>query len=259
MSRKLTARRTLAMSEQMTATDQPPLSIRLKIAPASMARAQRWGDYFFACSLQDALKDRGHSVEIDARDQWYADTTPGGVDLVLRGYGGFEPMLGRASLLWVISHPGNLDAQEMNRYHHVFTAAGGGLRKLRRVVGGGRVSHLFQATDPLIMQPYQPDTGDATVEPGSILFVGVDRRGGRPALNMAAQCGYDVALWGKGWDRHPTLSHMARGAFIPNGELGRHYAAAGVVLERSLARHAAERTGVQPGVRRAGLRRTTGV
>ena len=47
---------------------------------------------------------------------------------------------------------------------------------------------------------------------------------------MAEQCGYDVALWGKGWDRHPTLSRMARGAFIPNEDLGRYYAAAGVVL-----------------------------
>jgi|Cruoilmetagenom7_1024161.scaffolds.fasta_scaffold01801_10 hypothetical protein len=214
----------------MSVPDQTPLSIRLKIAPANMARAQRWGDYFFACSLQNALEDRGHSVEIDARDQWYVDTAPGGVDLVLRGYGGFEPIPGRASLLWVISHPGNLDAQEMASYHHIFTAAGGGLRKLRRMVGGGRVSHLFQATDPQIMQPYDPDIGDMAVEPGAILFVGIDRRGGRPALRMAEQCGYNVALWGKGWEQHPTLSPMARGAFIPNGELGRHYAAAGVVL-----------------------------
>ncbi|QPH55936.1 CgeB family protein [Pontivivens ytuae] len=201
-----------------------PLSIRLKIAPTNMARAQRWGDFFFARSLGEALKARGHSVEIDARDQWYADRTPGGVDLVLRGFGGFEPIPGRAALMWMISHPGNVQLEEMKAYHHVFTAAGGGLRRLRIALGRGRISHLFQATDPQIMRPR-----DVPVD-GSMLFVGINRRGGRPALAMAERCGYEVALWGNGWEEHPNFSRFARGSFIPNEELGAYYSAAGVVL-----------------------------
>ena len=201
-----------------------PLSIRIKIAPVTLARAQRWGDYFFARSLQDALIARGHEVHIDARDQWAADVTPGGVDLVLRGYGGFEPKPGRVSLLWIISHPGNVKGEEMKAFDHVFTASARGQRALRRLLGRGRVSQLSQATDPQIMQPYE-------VEPdGSMLFVGVNRRGGRPALDMAERCGYDVALWGKGWASHERFSRFVRGAFLPNDTLGRHYAGAGVVL-----------------------------
>ena len=209
------------LSELITA----PLSIRIKIAPLNMARAKRWGEYFVALSLQSAFRELGHNVEIDTRDKWYEDTSPGGVDLVLRGFGGFEPIPDRAAMMWVISHPGNLKVEEMKAYHYVFSAAGSGLRSLRHDLGRGRISHLFQATDPKIMQPY-----DIDIKKGSILFVGIDRRGGRPSLRMAEQCGYDVDLWGSGWSAHPTLSRMAKGSFIPNEELGQHYAAAGVVL-----------------------------
>jgi len=206
------------------ASDPAPLSIRIKIAPINLARAQRWGDYFFACSLQLALRGRGHTVEIDARDTWQDDTTPGGVDLVLRGFGGFQPIPDRTSLLWIISHPGNVKPDEMKEYDHVFTASARGQRGLRRLLGRGRVSQLLQATDPAIMQPY-----DVTPD-GSMLFVGVNRRGGRPALDMAERCGYDVALWGKGWDQDPRFAPFLRGTYLPNDTLGQSYASAGVVL-----------------------------
>ncbi|WP_316015317.1 glycosyltransferase [Roseobacter sp. HKCCA0434] len=201
-----------------------PLSIRIKIAPKNMARAMRWGDYFFARSLMAALAARGHEVGIDARDGWDVHTEPGGVDLVLRGFGGYVPKPGRTSLMWIISHPGNVPAEEMTGYDHVFSASGRGQRALRRAVGGSRVSRLHQATDPAIMRPREDpiDSG--------MLFVGINRRGGRPALAMAERCGYEVALWGNGWEDHDRFGRFFRGAFIPNEDLGRHYAGAGVVL-----------------------------
>lgn len=208
----------------MPEADQSPLSIRIKIAPVNLARAQRWGDYFFARSLQDALSARGHTVGIDARDAWQTDTTPGGIDLVLRGFGGFEPIPGRISMLWIISHPGNVRGEEMLEYDHVFTASGRGQRALRRLLGRGRVSQLLQATDPEIMRPYDVESD------GSMLFVGVNRRGGRPSLDMALRCGYDVKLWGKGWVGHERFAPFLQGQFLPNGTLGQHYSGAGVVL-----------------------------
>lgn len=214
----------LSVTDVNMTTSQDPLSIRIKIAPVNLARAQRWGDYFFARSLQTALRSRGHDVEIDARDTWQNDVTPGGVDLVLRGFGGFQPIPGRASLLWIISHPGNVKPDEMKAYDHVFTASARGQRGLRRLLGRGRVSQLLQATDPAIMQPYEVKLD------GSMLFVGVNRRGGRPALSMAQHCGYDVALWGKGWNADPRFTPFLRGTYLPNDTLGQSYAAAGVVL-----------------------------
>lgn len=202
-----------------------PLSIRIKIAPANMARAARWGDYFFACSLRDALAVQGHDVAIQARDEWYADTTPGGIDLVLRGFGGYEPIPGRISMMWVISHPGSLQTEELQLYDYIFTASLKHHRPLRKVCGATKVSQLLQACDPAIMRPDQPDT-----VPSDMLFVGINRRGGRPALRMAHNCGYTVDLYGTGWDAHEDYARYFKGHHIPNTELGRHYGGARVVL-----------------------------
>lgn len=201
------------------------LSIRIKIAPVNMARAQRWGDYFFACSLRDALLAQGHDVEIQARDTWYADTSPGGIDLVLRGFGGYEPIPNRVSMMWIISHPGNLQSEELQLYDHIFTASLRHHRPLRKIVGGGKVTQLLQACDPKIMRP---DIENPVKS--QMLFVGVNRRGGRPALSMAHRCGYSVDLYGTGWQDHEDFGVHFKDHLIPNTELGRHYAGASVVL-----------------------------
>lgn len=112
---------------------------------------------------------------------------------------------------------------ELAAYDHVFTASVKHKRTLRRALGA-KVSSLWQAHDPEIMRP-----GLEPVESG-LLFVGVNRWGGRPAPSLAAGAGYDVALWGAGWADHPEFSRFHRGDLIPNAVLGRHYAGARAVL-----------------------------
>ena len=197
--------------------------IRIKIAPLNLARARRWGDWFFALSLAEALRGFGHDAAVETRDLWDHDSREGDVALVLRGFGGYRPRPGLVSLMWIISHPGNVQPEELEPYHHVFTASVKHKRKLRKQIGE-RVSTLFQAHDPAIMNP------DVEPIPSGLLYVGNNRRGGRPALDLATTAGFDVSLWGSGWAGHPVHARFLKGAFIPNAELGRHYAGARAVL-----------------------------
>ena len=199
------------------------LSIRILIAPVNLKRGKRWGDYFFARSLQKGFEAMGVAARIVARDGWYEDLRENEADLYLRGFGGFEPIEGRASLMWVISHPGNLQVEEMKLYDHVFCATLN-RRPLARIIGRHKVSSLLQASDPEIMRAYDdPIRSD-------LLFVGINRRGGRPALRHAADAGYDLDLYGNGWEDHPDFGKWFKAPLIPNEELGRHYAGAQAVL-----------------------------
>lgn len=199
------------------------LRIRIKIAPLNIARAQRWGDYFYAQSLAAAFAALGHDAAVETRDRWDHDARPGDVALVLRGFGGYVPAPGLVPILWIISHPGNVTAEETRLYAHVFTASAKHARIVRRTAGAP-ASALLQAHDPAIMNP------DVAPVPSGLLYVGNNRRGGRPALDLAAAEGFAPELWGAGWEAHPSHARFLKGRFIPNGELGRHYAGARAVL-----------------------------
>lgn len=201
-----------------------PLAVRIMIAPTNLARGKRWGDYFFASSLQKAFEAEGHQARIVARDGWNSDLRDGEADLFLRGFGGFEPIAGRPSLMWIISHPGNIQPDEMKLYDHVFCASSVHRRPIARAIGRFKISTLLQATDPAIMRPYDDPVAH------DLLFVGINRRGGRPSLRHAHDAGMDIALYGAGWAEHKEFARHHIADLIPNEELGRYYAGAGVVL-----------------------------
>lgn len=201
-----------------------PLAFRIMIAPANLARGKRWGDYFFASSLQKAFEAEGHQARIVARDGWHSDLKDQEADIFLRGFGGFEPIAGRPSVMWIISHPGNIQPDEMKLYDHVFCASTVHRRPIARVIGRHKVSALLQATDPEIMRPYDDPVSH------DLLFVGINRRGGRPSLKLAHDAGMDVALYGAGWANHEDFGKYHISDLIPNVELGRYYAGAGAVL-----------------------------
>ena len=199
------------------------ISFRILIAPNNLKRASRWGDYFFARSLKKGFEAEGVAARIVARDGWYKDLRDNEFDVYLRGFGGFEPIDGRTSLIWVISHPGNIQIEELTKYDHVFVATRN-RRPLARALGRFKVHSMLQATDPEIMRP------DADAVTSDLLFVGINRRGGRPTLAHAKACGMDIDLYGSGWADHPEYGHWLKSDLIPNEELGRYYAGATAVL-----------------------------
>ena len=209
------------------AVDEPAPQLRWAIknpAPALDAGKQ-WGDTHFAEALARALRDLGQRVAVDASPEF--DRATGYHDdvvLVLRGLTPYEPVPGQVNLLWVISHPQEVTADEAAGYDRVFAASVPWARRVSRD-WGGRVDPLLQATDPALFNPKagEPDTG------AELLFVGNSRRVLRPLVRDAIQAGLPLTVYGADW-RGLVPDAVVAGPFIPNEQLGGQYRAAGVVL-----------------------------
>jgi O-antigen biosynthesis protein len=190
-------------------------------APKGEAGLQ-WGDTWFAEDLADALRRAGQDVRVTSR----AGATAAGRDrddvvMVLRGLRDVVPRRANPEqqwLLWVISHPELVTPEECAQYDAVFVAS----EHWRPVPG---VVTLLQATNP--HRFVAPTTHMTSGEP--VLFVGSTRGEFRPMVRDAIAAGIDVGVYGVGWEAFIDPSHI-RGAFLPNDELPRAYATAGVVL-----------------------------
>ncbi len=120
------------------------------------------------------------------------------VVLVLRGLEPVSPTPADrdvpARLLWVISHPDEVTAQECAPYDLVLAASPPWAR--RRTEDWGReVRPLLQCTDATRFRPglAEPDTGP------EVLFVGNSRGAMRPVVQHALDAGLPLTLFGDGW------------------------------------------------------------
>ncbi len=193
-------------------------------APAGEG-GERWGDTHFAASLADALRRQGQEVVVDRRPEW--DRTTGRHDdvvLVLRGLVRHDPSPEQVSLLWVISHPELVTADEAHGYDRVL-AAGKPWADRRALDWAVPIEPLLQATDPERFHPdaAEPDTGER------VLFVGNSRRELRPVVRDALAAGLPLAVYGDLWSGL-VPDEVVRGRSVPNQALAAAYRSAGVVL-----------------------------
>jgi hypothetical protein len=193
-------------------------------APAHVA-GKLWGDTHFAEATARALRDQGQHVAVDANQEF--DRATGHHDdvvLVLRGLVEYAPVPAQVNLLWVISHPELVTAEEVRAYDHVFAASVAWARSSTRA-WGTRVDPLLQATEPAQFNPEagKPDSGPP------VLFVGNSRLILRPVVRDALAAGLPLTVYGAGW-AGLVPDDVVAGTFIPNDELAGHYRGAGVVL-----------------------------
>jgi O-antigen biosynthesis protein len=205
-------------------TGRGPRRWAIKIGAEAPADRDAWGDWHFALALRDALAELGEHAVVDLRRGWYRATADlDDIDLVLRGVAPHDVVPGRRSLLWVISHPTEVTAEEAARYDHVLVAsepfAARAAARWRRPV-----EPLLQCTDPVRFSA-DPDPALHT----DLLFVGNSRGVRRRIVADALEAGLEPAIWGAGWDGL-VPGHLVRGTHLPNTELARHYASAEVVL-----------------------------
>jgi GT2 family glycosyltransferase len=193
-------------------------------APAGPG-GERWGDTPFAAALATALRDHGQEVVVDRRPEW--DRATGRHDdvvLVLRGLVRHDPSPEQVSLLWVISHPELVTADEAQAYDRVL-AAGPPWAERRARDWGLAIEPLLQATDPERFHPGAgtPDAGEP------VLFVGNSRRYLRPVVRDALDAGLPLAVYGDLWSGL-VPDEVIRGRSVPNDALAAAYGSAGVVL-----------------------------
>jgi O-antigen biosynthesis protein len=196
----------------------------IKIGAEDASDREAWGDWHFALALRDALAELGEHAVVDLRRGWHRATADlDDIDLFLRGIAAYDVPPGRTSLLWVISHPTEVTAEEARRFDHVFVAsepyAEVAERRWRRPV-----EPLLQCTDPSRFVA-EPDPALRT----EVLFVGNSRGVRRRIVADAIEAGLEPAIWGAGWEGL-VPAHLVRGTHLPNEQVGRHYASADVVL-----------------------------
>ncbi|WP_158602787.1 glycosyltransferase [Jiangella rhizosphaerae] len=204
----------------------PALRWAVKIGAHAGPRGDTWGDVHFARDLARALRRLGQQVVVDRRLAF--DRATGHLDdvtLTLRGLEPYAPGPGRTNLLWVISHPDAVTAEEASRYDAVFAASAPWAAS---VSGrwGLQVRPLLQATDPSRFQPGASSDGGA----GPVLFLGSGRRGEvRPIVRDAILAGIDLHVYGLNW-RDEIPARYLRGEYLDNDAAGAAYEQARVVL-----------------------------
>lgn len=194
-------------------------------SPKGEAGAQ-WGDTWFAADLVDALNRAGQQARTVFRGgATSADRDADDVVLVLRGLRRVIPRESDSTwMLWVISHPELVEPDEPAQFAASFAASENWHRATSGEFGVD-IAPLLQATNPGRFRPDAgtPDGGDP------ILFVGSTRGEFRPAVRDSMAAGFDVSVYGVGWEEFLPPESIA-GEFVPNEELPAAYASAGVVL-----------------------------
>jgi hypothetical protein len=204
----------------------PRLRWSIKIAASAGPLGDTWGDVYFADDLADELRALGQRVVVDRRHSHRRPVSErlDDVSLVIRGLGAPEPRPETTSLLWVISHPDQVTADEMAPYDRVFAASAAWAAATADRTGIP-VEPLLQATDPARFHPGEPDPGLIS----DVLFVGSTRGEFRPLVRGAVAAGADLALYGGGWADHVDARYV-RGPFLPNDRLSAAYRSARIVL-----------------------------
>ncbi|GAA2134132.1 glycosyltransferase family protein [Nocardioides bigeumensis] len=207
---------------------RPALRWAIDIAAPLAPRGRRWGDDPFARSLAAALERLDQRVTVDHPEtRNRASRDHDDVVLVVRGLEPVAPTTADAGvparMLWVISHPAEVTAEEVAPYD-VVLAASARWAAGRSAAWGREVRPLLQCTDTTRFHPglAEPDSGP------EVLFVGNSRGTDRPVVSGALAVGLPLTVYGDGWDDVPET--VLKGRHVPNEELGALYASAGVVL-----------------------------
>lgn len=199
-------------------------SFAIKISPPTADVAKVGGDLYFAEALARELRRRGHRPVVQLRPEW---EDVGGAEhdvvIVLRGTKPYVPQPRHFNVLWSISHPDTMTAEECDRYDLVAVASAPFAARLAP-----------QTATPVIVLEQATDAGRFFPEPRpedrhELVFVANSRGVRRTIVADLLPTRHELAVYGRGWEslidpRHIVAEHVA------NEHLRRIYSSAGVVL-----------------------------
>jgi glycosyltransferase involved in cell wall biosynthesis len=197
------------------------LAIGIIISAPSKERAS-WGDYYYARSLQKYLLTLGYAADIVYSDTTDAQRKKFDINIVLRGRHRAKHAKHQLNILWIISHPETVTAEECADYDHIFSASGY-FEALLRLEGVRKTSALLQGSDPSLFRR----TTD--VERSGIIFVGRTKNVDRRFIVDIVQNVDDARVIGDGWEKYIKADKiLARWVQYP--QLPSVYRNAGTVL-----------------------------
>ena len=201
----------------------PSLRWAIKIAAPPGRAGEAWGDTHYARGLADALRRLGQEVVIDAYDARMRRTAHlDDVVLALRGPEPIRPQTGATSIMWIISHPDEITARDLDGFDLVYAASEAWATSASRDLGR-TVVPLLQCTDPNRFHPQGLTRGE------DLIFVGTARGIPRPSIIEPIRAGIPVSVYGPDWSGWiPGSAIRARG--VANSMLPPMYESAGAVL-----------------------------
>ncbi|MDR7125439.1 rhamnan synthesis F family protein [Pseudotabrizicola sp. 4114] len=201
---------------------------------ALRSNAEGWGDLQYARCLAAALEQLGHQTRLFFRDESPELTGQGDVVLRIIGPHLDEPVPDVPNLLWVISPPNQAWLACLARYQALFFASDMLARQC--VALGLPASYLPQATDTGIFNLAARGQAPVDIE---VSFVGnLALRVPRSTVREAIALGFDVRIWGQGWDGVVPARHIG-GDRLDIDALAQVYARSRVVLNSHMP-HMAE-------------------
>jgi glycosyltransferase involved in cell wall biosynthesis len=201
------------------------LRIVLTVAAPSEKVAGRWGDWHLAQAFAAATRRHGHVVRVQTFD--HVDDLAGracDVHCVVRGLRRVRRTPGQAHVIWVISHPEDIEAPECDEADLVLVASARFAESLRRRTHTP-VEVMLQATDVTRFHPVPVDPRHAH----DVAIVAKSRNVFRPAVADALAAGVRPAIYGSGWEPFvdPALVVCE---YVANEELATVYSSVGVLL-----------------------------
>ena len=201
-------------------------SFCIKIGAPDWEQAQRWGDLHFARAIERELRRRGHRCRIQVLEEWEsAEGLAHDVVLHLKGLSRHHPRPGQFNVLWCISHPSELTAEECDGYDLVAIASEPFAEHMRTRTTTPVVV-LEQATDPRVFYP-DPDPDPAKHH--DLVYVANSRNVLRPMMRDLLPTDLDLAVYGANWEGIIDTKYVVA-EHVPNDELRRIYSSAKVVL-----------------------------
>jgi len=199
--------------------------ISIKVPVPREKEAEQWGDYHFALGLKRAFVTDGHAVRIDLMPDW--ETPLGFADdvvIVLRGLSRYVPKPEHINIMWNISHPDTILAEEYEAYDHVFVASQIYAEELQAAINTP-VTALLQCTDTGL---FYPDVRE-DVPVHDVLFVGNSRKQDRKIVKDAIAGDLSLGVYGSLWEGLIPEKYI-KGTYIENKELRCFYSRCKILL-----------------------------
>ncbi|MFL6090601.1 MAG: glycosyltransferase [Aeromicrobium sp.] len=197
----------------------PRLRWALKTSAPGGEGGARWGDVAFAQDLAAGLRHWGQEVVIDRRPAHRRSSSErfDDVTVSLRGLAPAVTIPDATNIVWVISHPDDVELDELAAFDLRYAAS-------PKWADDHGARPLLQATNPDRFRPDGPRMAGLDV-----VFVGRTRQVNRPIVRDAIAAGADLAVFGNGWDAFID-PRFIRSNHLPNDEVPAAYRGARIVL-----------------------------
>ena len=187
----------------------------------------RWGDQYFGEALERALAETGSTV----RQDFWPDWDTGGesdVTLVLRGLRASHPTDGGFRILWIISHPAEVTADELDAYDLVLAASRIHARLLASVTRTP-VRVALQCTDEATFHPPEQSIQEQARTRQDLVYVANTRGVRREMGQWLLASGRSARIFGRAWE-YCGLGHMVEAQHLANPDVGELYRHARIAL-----------------------------